>query len=59
MSNDSGKWSPFNLDGSSHECKNKDNSPQPQQEQKKQLPLTLEEIQTRLQRLEKAVFGST
>ena len=63
MSNDSGKWSPFNLDGSAHECKNKDKSPSPQPQTQQptkqpQITLTLEDIDQRLKRLERSIFGN-
>ena len=61
MSNDNGNWLPYNLDGSAHECresvKGKD-KPQVKQEQSQQQKkqLTLEELDTRLQKVEKVLF---
>ena len=56
LSNDSGRWLPYNLDNTAHECKGKQTQPA-QQEPKK---LTLENLDFRLQRLEakiSEVFG--
>jgi hypothetical protein len=54
LSNDSGKWLPYNLDNTVHECKKSNHS----QQQPKQL--TLEDLDSRLQKLEEKiseVFG--
>ena len=56
ISNDSGNWLPYNSDGSLHECReSKKGNGKPQQQQKKQL--TLEELDTRLQKVEKVLFA--
>ena len=57
LSNDSGRWLPRNLDNTAHECKKSNQQSQPQtQTQTQQTTLTLEEIKTRLERLEAEVF---
>jgi hypothetical protein len=68
LSNDLGRWLPFNLDNSPHECKKQSGytQQQPQQQQKQvqehksnsTSTLSFEEINDRLRRLEKAVFGT-
>jgi hypothetical protein len=62
MSNDTGKWTPYNLDNTIHECRDKS---QPQQKQVQQpksntstSTLSFEEISDRLKKLERAVFGN-
>ena len=49
LSNDSGNWLPYNLDGSLHECresvKGKD---KPQQVKQEQLTITLEDLDLKL-----------
>ena len=66
LSNDTGKWLPYNLDGSSHECKKSEQTPttkqqvkqqEQQQEQQQQSTLTLESIDKRLKRIEFTLFG--
>ena len=63
MSNDSGKWLPMNLDNSAHECresmKGRDKRFQqpPKQVKQEKKQLTLEELDTRLQKVEKVLFG--
>jgi hypothetical protein len=59
MSDSSGKWLPFNLDGSAHECKDK-SQPQQQQEPQPRQPnkvLSLEDLDTRLKRVEYTLYG--
>jgi hypothetical protein len=56
-----GKWLPYDLNGTVHECKNK-NSVQQSQQQKQtqepeQKPLTLEMMDIRLKRVEKMLFN--
>lgn len=63
MDNPSGKWLPFNLDGSAHECKNRDKSPSPQTQTQQptkqpQITLSLDDIDQRLKRLERSFFGN-
>ena len=55
MSNDSGNWLPYNLRGSLHECRESKKGNGKPQQQKKQL--TLEELDTRLQKVEKVLFA--
>ena len=45
-----GRWGAYNLDGSYHQCK------QLPAEVKQQQPLTLQEIDTRLKKVEKVLF---
>ena len=61
MSNDSGKWSPYNLDNTAHECRDRDKSTQqpqtqPRQEQQTEQAKTvwtiLEDYNKRLKRVE-------
>jgi hypothetical protein len=49
----SGKWLPFHLDGSLHSCRNQT---QTGSKNVKTRPLTLEEIDARLKRLESIVI---
>ena len=64
MSNkNEGKWLPYNLDGSAHDCKPSDQESREAQtyntasnSNREKKPLTVEE---RLARLEEAVFGDT
>ena len=66
MSNDTGKWTPYNLDNTAHECKKSSQSQsqsesQSQTHQEPNKKLTLENIDFRLQRLEAKileVFGA-
>lgn len=58
MSNDSGNWLPYNLDNSPHECREstkKDNKTTSITTEKNQS--TLEDLDTRLQKVEKVLFG--
>lgn len=50
----SGKWLPYNLDGSMHECKKESATGTNKVETK---PLTLEELDARLKRVERIVIG--
>jgi hypothetical protein len=50
----SGKWLPFNLDGSLHSCRNQT---QTGTKNVKTRPLSLEEIDARLKRVELIVIG--
>ena len=58
MSDDSGKWLPYNLDGALHECKDRDKPQvkneqvQPQQPKK----LTLEDLDIRLKKIEALLY---
>jgi hypothetical protein len=58
-----GKWLPYDLNGTVHECKNKDKKPVQQSQQQKQTqerqqkPLTLEMMDIRLKRVEKVLFA--
>jgi hypothetical protein len=58
MSNNAGgKWLPYNLDGSPHRCLPADRyTPKPTNEQKQQ-PLSLEQIDARLKRVESLLFN--
>ena len=70
LSNDSGRWLPYNLDNTAHECKGKQTQAQTQQTQqqpqkqvqeqqnKSSLTLTLEELDARLKRVERIVLGT-
>ena len=57
LSNDTGKWLPYNLDGSAHECKKSSEQPQTQPPQNKK-QITLEDIESRLERIEHTLYGS-
>ena len=46
MSDESGKWQPYNQDGSVHDCKTKEGK---QQEDKKQTAITVEMVLKKLQ----------
>jgi hypothetical protein len=50
MSNDGGKWLPYNLDGSAHECK--DNGKSQLQPQTVRTALTLESLDARLNKMD-------
>jgi hypothetical protein len=58
MSDNSGKWLSYNLDGSLHECREKEKPQvkkeqvQPQQEKK----LTLEDLDIRLKKIEALLY---
>ena len=57
LSNDSGKWLPYNLDNTSHECKNtKSSQSQPQLQPQIKITLTIEELEQRLTKIEE-LFG--
>jgi uncharacterized FlaG/YvyC family protein len=69
LSNDTGRWLPYNLDNTAHECKKSNEQPQvaqqsqqPQPQQKQvQEPkstLTLEDIDKRLRRIEFTLYGN-
>lgn len=51
----SGKWLPYNLDGSMHECKNQAQATKKVETNNRRL--TLEELDARLKRLESIVIG--
>ena len=52
-----GKWLPWNLDGTVHECTNRKNE-KPKAEQKPEVkPLTLDQIDVRLKKVEKVLFN--
>jgi hypothetical protein len=68
MSNDSGNWLPYNLDGTSHECrpstKNgkgvEDSSfKQEQYSVRNDNKLTLESLDTRLKKVESILYGES
>ena len=69
MDNPSGKWLPYNLDSTAHECKGKQPQTQPQtqqpqkevqeQQNKSSSTLTLEELDARLKKVELSQLGST
>jgi len=52
MSNDSGNWLPYSLDGTLHECRNKQPQPHAQPQNKKQL--TLESLDQRIKEIEES-----
>ena len=54
-----GKWLPYDLNGTIHECKNKNQKPvqQSQQHEPQQKPLTLETMDIRLKRVENMLFN--
>ena len=69
MSNDTGKWTPYNLDNTAHECKNRDKSPTTQTPQTKQVQeqqsetgktvwAILEEFNKRLIKLESKLYSA-
>ena len=72
LSNDTGRWLPYNLDNTAHECKGKQkfgipevvtvttNKPQtqPQTQNKSSSTLTLEELDARLKKVERIVLGT-
>jgi hypothetical protein len=47
-----GKWLPYNLDGSAHECKNQNQTTGTKKVETNNRPLSLEELDARLKRLE-------
>jgi hypothetical protein len=51
-----GKWLPYNLDGSTHECKTTNTSTGTKKVETR--PLSLEEIEARLKRVELIVIGA-
>ena len=54
----SGKWLPYNLDGSIHECKTQGtNKVETKRINTLSEPLTLEELDARLKRVESIVIG--
>ena len=72
LSNDSGRWLPYNLDNTAHECKNtKSSQSQTQQQPEKEVQehksnLTLEDldlklkgINERLKRIEATLYGGS
>ena len=52
-----GKWLPYNLDGSGHECKTISTSISTGTKNVKTRPLSLEKIDIRLKRIESIVIG--
>lgn len=66
LSNDSGRWLPYNLDNTAHECKNTKSSQSQTQTQQTQQPqkvvqehkstLSLEDLDARLKRVEHIVL---
>ena len=59
MSDNSGKWLPYNLDGSLHECKDKEDKPQVKKEQvqsQQEKKLTLEDLDIRLKKIEALLY---
>ncbi len=67
MSNDSGNWLPYNLDGTSHECRPstygkgvEDSSrKQDQYSVRNDNKLTLESLDTRLKKVESILYGES
>ena len=57
LSNDTGKWLPYNTNGSFYECKRIEQPQPPKQQQQQQSTLTLESIDKRLKRIELTLFG--
>ena len=51
-----GKWLPYDLNGTVHECKNKKPVQQTQTLEPQQKPLTLEQVDIRLKRVENMLF---
>ena len=49
-----GKWLPYDLNGTVHECKNK--KPVQQTQEPEQKPLSLEQVDLRLKKVEKMLF---
>ena len=57
LSNDTGKWLPYNLDGTNHECKKSNEQPQPEapkQQSQSQIKVTLslESLDQKIKKLE-------
>ena len=49
-----GRWGAYNLDGSYHQCKQQ---PPAEVKQKQQQPLTLDQLDERLKKVEKMLFN--
>ena len=67
MSNDSGNWLPYNLNGTLHECrgsrkgkgKDKDKTPEMAKAQLQTTTLTLESLDLRLKKIEYTLYGDS
>ena len=67
LSEDSGRWLPYNLDNTAHECREREKGKQPQpqpkadiekkQQQQSTLTLSLESLDIRVKKLESIIFS--
>ena len=58
LSEDSGRWLPYNLDNTAHECKGKQPQTQTEQPNKSSSTLSLESIDARLKKIEHTLYGN-
>ena len=58
LSNDTGRWLPYNLDNTAHECKKSNEQQQQPLPPQNKKQITLEDIEARLERIEHTLYGS-